>query len=129
MLAVKHILRYLRHSSSSQLILGSKAGSASTVPLSALHVLGWFDASWADDPDDRRSTFGYALTYGDLALLWKSKKTSSHHTINYGRGGARLYLHAVRPGNFLSSAEDANRVSGCFQVCFPSVGGLETGYA
>ena len=24
--------------------------------------------------------------------------------------GTRLYLHAVRPGNFLSRAEDANRV-------------------
>ena len=30
----------------------------------------------------------------------------------------------MRPGNFLSSAEDANRVKGCYQVCFPSVGGL-----
>ena len=28
--------------------------------------------------------------------------------------GARLYLHAVRPRNFLSSAEDANRVRGCY---------------
>ena len=42
--------------------------------------------------------------------------------------GARLYLHAVRPRNFLSSAEDANRVRGCYQVCFPSVGGLKAGY-
>ena len=42
--------------------------------------------------------------------------------------GARLYLHAMRPGNFLSSAEDANRVRGCYQVCFPSVGGLEAEY-
>ena len=41
---------------------------------------------------------------------------------------ARLYLHAVRPRNFLSSAEDANRVRGCYHVCFPSVGGLEAGY-
>ena len=38
--------------------------------------------------------------------------------------GARLYLHAVRPRNFLSSAEEANGVRGCYQVCFPSVGGL-----
>ena len=48
--------------------------------------------------------------------------------ICHGLWGARLYLHAVRPGNFLSSAEDANRVRGCYQVCFPSVGGLEIGY-
>ena len=34
---------------------------------------------------------------------------------------ARLYLHAVRPKNFLLSAEDANRVKECYQVCFPSV--------
>ena len=26
--------------------------------------------------------------------------------------------------NFLSSAEDANRVRGCYKVCFPSIGGL-----
>ena len=30
----------------------------------------------------------------------------------------------MRPRNFLSSAEDANRARGCYQVCFPSVGGL-----
>ena len=38
--------------------------------------------------------------------------------------GARLYLQVVRPGNFLSSVEDANRVRECYQGCFPSVGGL-----
>ena len=30
----------------------------------------------------------------------------------------------VRPWDFLSSAEDANRVRGCYQVCFPSVSRL-----
>ena len=30
----------------------------------------------------------------------------------FSRGGARLYLHAVRPGNFLSSAKNANKVRG-----------------
>ena len=30
----------------------------------------------------------------------------------------------MRLANFLSSAEDANRVRGCYQVCFSSVGGL-----
>ena len=40
----------------------------------------------------------------------------------------KKYLHAVRPENFLSSAEDANRVRGCYQVCFPSISGLEAGY-
>ena len=48
--------------------------------------------------------------------------------VNIFLWGARLYLHAVRPRNFLSSAEDANRVRGCYQVCFPSVGRLEIGY-
>ena len=37
----------------------------------------------------------------------------------------RLYLHAVCTGNFLLSAEDANRVKGRYQVYFPLVGGLE----
>ena len=38
--------------------------------------------------------------------------------------GTRLYLHAVCPWNFLSSAEDATRVRGCYKLCVPSVGGL-----
>ena len=39
--------------------------------------------------------------------------------------GARLYLHAVRPRNFLLSADDANRVRGCYQVCFLLSAGLK----
>ena len=42
--------------------------------------------------------------------------------------GARLDLPAVRPRNVPSSAKDAIRVMGCYQECFPSVGGLEGFY-
>ena len=42
----------------------------------------------------------------------------------FSRGGARLYLHEVHPRSFLSSAENANRVRGCYQVCFLLSAGL-----
>lgn len=83
MLAVKRVLRYLRHTTEARLSLGptsvsdptpSESPTVSTNHLDSLRVQGWFDASWADDPEDRRSTFGYALTYGSTTLVWKSKK-------------------------------------------------------
>ena len=42
--------------------------------------------------------------------------------------GTRLDLPAVHPRNVPSSTKDAIRVMGCYQVCFPSVGGLEGFY-
>lgn len=72
-LAVKRVLCYLRHTPKSHLLLGPVSSSPDST-LSCLHIQGWFDASWADNPDDRHSTFGYALVYGSSGLLWNSKK-------------------------------------------------------
>ena len=80
MVAAKRVLRYLRNTSTAQLVLSRKlpvSESDSSMSNSAnlsIPLQGWFDASWTDDPDDQRFTFGYVLIYGTSALLWKSKK-------------------------------------------------------
>lgn len=78
-LTVKRVLRYLHHTTDARLSLGptssvSDSATNSKDHLGSLRIQGWFDASWADDPEDRRSTFSYALTYGSSTLIWKSKK-------------------------------------------------------
>ena len=56
----------------------------------------------------------------EIGLAWAQtpqKPRSLHEQMallrDLGHRGARVYLHARRPMNFLSSAEDANRVRGC----------------
>ena len=76
LLALKCILRYLRVTTNARLTVGagttSSFSSSSDLPI--IDIRGWFDASWADNPDDSRSTFGYTILYGQTALLWKSMK-------------------------------------------------------
>ena len=36
-------------------------------------LVGYVDASWADDKDTRRSRYGYAVYLGDSIIEWKSK--------------------------------------------------------
>lgn len=61
LVAAKRILRYLRGTIDAQLIVGSSSGS--------LDLRAWFDASWADNPDDSRSTYGYVVLFGQTALI------------------------------------------------------------
>lgn len=37
-------------------------------------IKAFFDASFADDPYDRRSTFGYVIMFGNTSIIWKSRK-------------------------------------------------------
>ena len=83
LIAVKRVLRYLRYTSDSTLLLAappdqvSLSHTSDSTLVSLAHpvrVDAWFDASWADDPDDRRSTFGYVVRYGNACLIWKSRK-------------------------------------------------------
>ena len=67
LVAAKRILRYLRGTVDAQLIVGSSSSGC-------LDLRAWFDASWADNPDDSRSTYGYVILFGQTALIWKSKK-------------------------------------------------------
>jgi len=62
--AVKYIFRYLKGSLNTIHCIQGKGDS----------LVAYFDASWADDVNDRRSTFSYTVLYGGSAMIWKSKK-------------------------------------------------------
>lgn len=66
--AVKRILRYLS---------GTKHHGLLIQPASLqqpLHLLGFCDADWASDPDDRRSTSSACVFLGPNLVSWWSKK-------------------------------------------------------
>ena len=63
--AVKRILRYLRGTLNFG-ILYSNNGSK--------ECIGYSDADWAGDLDDRKSTSGYVFQIGGGAVSWRSKK-------------------------------------------------------
>jgi histone deacetylase 1/2 len=67
-LAVKRILRYLQDTQHDGLHLQKASPS---VPFS---LIGYCDADWANDPDDRRSTSGGCIFLGPNLLTWWSKK-------------------------------------------------------
>ena len=58
-------------------------------------------------------------------IIHPTHRYSETGTIDYPHRGTRFYLYAVFYKNLLSSAEDANRDIGYYQICFSSLGGLE----
>jgi hypothetical protein len=64
-IAVKRIFRYLQGTLQFKLRFGG---------LSAQDVVGYCDADWADDLEDRRSTTGFVFMMGGGATLWSSKR-------------------------------------------------------
>ena len=64
-LAVKRIMRYLKGTLNYGLLY-SQDGSATCV--------GFSDADWGGDLDDRKSTSGYLFTLSGAAVSWRSKK-------------------------------------------------------
>lgn len=54
-----------------------------TYQAESLEVVGYCDADFAGDQDDRKSTTGYVFTLGGGATSWASKKQSSvaHYTM------------------------------------------------
>jgi histone deacetylase 1/2 len=66
--AVKRILRYVRHTA----FFGLRLRSSSSGLLSAFS-----DADWAGNPDDRRSTGGYAVFFGPNLIAWTSRKQAT----------------------------------------------------
>jgi hypothetical protein len=66
--AAQHIIRYLQKFPS--LGLWYARGATDT-------LVGYFDADYAGNPDDRTSTSAYLFTLGDAPISWCSKKQSS----------------------------------------------------
>lgn len=64
--AVKRILRYLKGTEDYVLCYGG----------SDLRLVGYTDADWGGDPDERKSTSGYAFMLNGGAVSWCSKKQS-----------------------------------------------------
>jgi histone deacetylase 1/2 len=64
-IAVKRILRYLRHTSALGLFIQRS---------SSLLLSGFADADWAGCPDDRRSTGGHVVFLGGNLVAWSSRK-------------------------------------------------------
>lgn len=65
--AVKKILRYLKGTMDYSLVYQGKD----------LKLIGYSDADWAGDLDERKSTSGYAYILNGGAISWSSKKQTS----------------------------------------------------
>lgn len=63
--AVKHALRYLRGTSNHCLKFHKDADDS---------IIGFSDADWASDPDERKSVTGFVFMAQGCAISWQSKK-------------------------------------------------------
>ena len=70
--AAKHLLRYLAGTRHLCIVYGRPVAD---MHFCALH--GNVDASWAEDPDDRRSTTGYNFVGWGGGISWRSMKQKS----------------------------------------------------
>jgi hypothetical protein len=64
--AVKRVFRYLSGTRDHQLTYGGHDNTTD--------VVGYSDADWASNPNDRKSISGYAFLLGGGAITWNSKK-------------------------------------------------------
>jgi transposase InsO family protein len=65
--AIKHVLRYMRGTTSYRLTYGGRPGTS-------LLFDGYCDSDWGSNIDDRRSITGYVFMLGGGAVSWQSKK-------------------------------------------------------
>jgi hypothetical protein len=68
--ALECVFRYLRATSSKQLVFGQGTSSGST-------LFGYADTDWASDINDCKSTSGYVFKLAGTAVSWSSKKQTS----------------------------------------------------
>ena len=68
MTAAKRILRYLKQTKDLNLTYVRNSPEA---------IVGYSDADWAGDVQDRRSTSGNVFLLGGGAITWSSRKQSS----------------------------------------------------
>jgi hypothetical protein len=64
--AAIHCAEYLLATKNDGICLGSDE----------LQLEGFMDASWADNSDDRRSTYGFVFKFGGRPVFWKSGRQS-----------------------------------------------------
>ena len=69
--AVKHIIRYIKGSSTLTLTLGANSNTQEII------LTGASDSDWAGDINDRRSTSGYLFFINDSLISWKSHKQNT----------------------------------------------------
>ena len=67
--AAKRILHYLKGTANYALVLGRRDEGS-------IDLVGWSDASWAQDPDFRRSVSGFVFDIAGGSVSWSSKKQS-----------------------------------------------------
>nr|CAN78706.1 hypothetical protein VITISV_028658 [Vitis vinifera] len=63
--AIKRILRYLNGTTDLGIVLK---------PSETMNLVGFYDADWGSDVDDRRSTSGHCVFLGKSLVSWSSKK-------------------------------------------------------
>ena len=81
--AIKHILRSIAGTVNFELMF-TRSGSADSI--------GFSDADWAGDIDDRKSTSGYLFQVGGASISWKSKKQSCVALSGSQRQRPNIYL-------------------------------------
>ncbi|KAJ9549004.1 hypothetical protein OSB04_021547 [Centaurea solstitialis] len=74
--AVKRILRYLKHTMHHGLLIRKSATPQLRVfsDTESPNIAAFSDADWAGCPDDRKSTGGFCIFFGDNLISWSSKK-------------------------------------------------------
>jgi len=72
----KRILRFLKQTMNDTLIFNAKPGTDGNA--TEFRLIGYCDSSFADDKQDRHSTFGYCIFYNGMnCVSWSSKKTDT----------------------------------------------------
>ena len=69
-MAVKRVLRYLNGTMDYKLVYGGNDGKNISTPT----LVGYCDADWASNVDDRRSITGYVFLLAGGAISWQTKK-------------------------------------------------------
>ncbi|KAA3465088.1 Retrovirus-related Pol polyprotein from transposon TNT 1-94 [Gossypium australe] len=91
--AIKRILRYLQ---------ATIDHGVHFTAASHLSIVGYSDASWGNDPDDRQSTSGFCIFLGGNPVSWGSKK---QHVVSRSSAEAeyRSLAHAAAEVTWLES--------------------------